>query len=41
MAVIDHGSQALMRDALNLSAEGIVREVRERWPHLLAAAATA
>jgi 1-deoxy-D-xylulose-5-phosphate synthase len=38
---IDHGSQAMMRDALNLSADGIVREVRERWTHLFAAAATA
>jgi deoxyxylulose-5-phosphate synthase len=38
---IDHGSQAMMRDALNLSADGIMREVRERWMHLFAAAATA
>ena len=38
---IDHGSQAMMRDALNLSADGIVREVRERWTHLFAEAATA
>jgi 1-deoxy-D-xylulose-5-phosphate synthase len=38
---IDHGSQATMRDALNLSADGIVREVQERWAHLFAAAAMA
>jgi len=38
---IDHGSQATMRDALNLSADGIVREVREHWAHLFAAAAMA
>ena len=40
-AFIDHGSQAAMRDSINLSAEGIVREVERRYAHLFAAAATA
>jgi 1-deoxy-D-xylulose-5-phosphate synthase len=31
---IDHGPQAMWRDRFNLSAEGIVREVRERFPEL-------
>ena len=31
---IDHGPQSLWRDRFNLSAEGIVREVKKRFPDL-------
>ncbi len=31
---IEHGPQALWRDRFNLSAEGIVREVKKRFPDL-------
>lgn len=31
---IDHGPQSLWRDKFNLSAEGIVREVKQRWPEV-------
>lgn len=33
-AFIDHGPQAVWRDRFNLSAEGIVREVKKRFPDL-------
>ncbi len=38
---VDHGPQSKMRDALNLSADGIVREVHARFGALFAHAATA
>ena len=31
---IDHGPQAMWRDKFNLSAEGIVREVKAGFPEL-------
>jgi hypothetical protein len=31
---IDHGPQAVWRDRFNISAEGIVREVKQRFPDL-------
>ena len=38
---IDHGTQSTVRDLLNLSAEGLVREVRQHFGHLFATVATA